>query len=85
MSDTMQGRRRGVEQSIKPWELEAGDYALNSQGEVWVRLPNGVGPSLLTGWTVTEHDDGTITVQPSILDGDSGWHGYLEHGVWRTV
>ena len=34
---------------------------------------------------VTEHEDGTITVSPSILiTGEGGsWHGYLELGVWR--
>lgn len=41
---------------------------------------------------VTEHEDGTITVSPSILvstsrDGQKVevWHGFLEHGVWREV
>lgn len=37
--------------------------------------------------SVTEHDDGTITVSPSILvhggRDDKDWHGYLERGVWR--
>lgn len=42
--------------------------------------------------SVTEEDDGTLTIAPSIGDtvrggaGDSdGWHGFLEHGVWRQV
>lgn len=38
---------------------------------------------------VVEHDDGTVTVSPSILSTKSEhgheWHGYLEHGVWREV
>jgi hypothetical protein len=45
---------------------------------------------------VEEHEDGTITVSPSILirpieaaellpKGRDGWHGYLERGVWRRV
>lgn len=49
---------------------------------------------------VEEHDDGTITVRPSILHhdrvrgmqapggaiiGPDGWHGFLERGVWREV
>lgn len=34
---------------------------------------------------VTEHEDGTITVEPSILCRTCGWHGYLERGVWREV
>ena len=48
------------------------------------------------GWKVTEHEDRTITVSPSILihphsfndDGvlknSPGWHGFLEQGVWRS-
>lgn len=27
----------------------------------------------------------TITVSPSIWDTPQGWHGWLEHGVWRSV
>jgi hypothetical protein len=81
--DTTPGRRR--DDRTEPWDLEAGDYSLNSKGEVWVCLPNGVGPSLLTGWGVEVHDDGSVTTSPSILDHDSGWHGYLERGVWRQV
>jgi hypothetical protein len=41
---------------------------------------------------VTEHQDGTISVSPSIRAtgyseayGRHTWHGYLEHGVWREV
>jgi hypothetical protein len=41
---------------------------------------------------VIEHEDGTITVSPSILvegydwkkkEERQLWHGYLEHGDWR--
>lgn len=35
--------------------------------------------------SVVEHEDGTITVSPSILNAGGGtWHGFLEHGVWRS-
>lgn len=37
---------------------------------------------------VTEHEDGTISVTPSILVSSAGaelWHGYLERGKWRQV
>ena len=54
--------------------------------------PNGRIGSL-RGHEVTEHEDGTITVMPSILvyarpmHGDPvarpGFHGFLERGVWR--
>lgn len=34
---------------------------------------------------VTEHEDGTITVSPSILinSHEGSWHGFLERGVFR--
>lgn len=35
--------------------------------------------------TFTEEADGTLTIHASILAHPSGWHGYLEHGVWRKV
>jgi hypothetical protein len=47
--------------------------------------PNGQLANL-SAHQVTEHDDGTITVSPSILVSDNTgplWHGYLERGVWR--
>jgi hypothetical protein len=33
--------------------------------------------------TVTEFEDGTITVYPSIVTGT--WHGWLENGKWRLA
>lgn len=85
-----QGRR--VADETMPWDLEAGDYCLRN-GAPWVCLPNGVGPARLEDWNPVWHEDGTLTLSPSILDsgGDSakgipaGWHGYLERGVWRQV
>ena len=68
-----------------------GDYGKDSTGD-WFCLPPGKDPALgsLEHHTVTEHEDGTITVSPSILitadrDGDFKWHGYLEKGIWREV
>jgi hypothetical protein len=81
-----QGRRRP--DGTAPWDLQPGDYCLRG-GVVWVNLPNGNGPARLGGWEHTEHDDGTITVSPSIaadaIGGFEGWHGYLEGGAWRTA
>jgi len=45
------------------------------------------------GHTVTEHEDGTITVSPSILWNqahmpsypETWWHGFLERGIWREA
>lgn len=45
----------------------------------------------LAAHQITEHEDGTITVSPSIRvsgrDGERHFerHGYLERGVWRDV
>lgn len=43
----------------------------------------------LSAHHVIEHDDGTITVSPSILVSGgprcSRWHGFLERGVWRAA
>lgn len=32
---------------------------------------------------VIEHDDGTISVSPSIIT--STWHGWLKKGVWTKI
>jgi hypothetical protein len=35
---------------------------------------------------VTEHEDGTITVEPSVCfdgPGRSGFHGFLRNGIWE--
>lgn len=47
----------------------------------------------LSTWTVTEHEDGTITASPSIrvfaikrmphAPDLPEWHGFLDRGVWR--
>lgn len=88
----MQGRR--VPDDTKPWEYEPGDYGLWN-GQWMVAVPSGQpGGGRIGLHEVTEHDDGTITVSPSILvhpspnaesptPGYEGWHGYLERGVWR--
>jgi len=44
----------------------------------------------LSNHQITEHEDGTLTVSPSILIGGQGskhqaWHGFLEHGTWREA
>jgi len=67
---------------------QPGSYS-KFHGFLIVCTPNGeVGLLNPKIHTVTEHEDGTITVSPSILiyphhDGP-GWHGFLERGVWRV-
>lgn len=86
----MQGRR------LPDGELESNPFQAGAYGRVqiggerlrwiWVcTTPNGHHGNL-GAHNVAEHEDGTITVSPSILISDHTgelWHGYLEHGVWR--
>jgi len=67
--------------------LDSGDYGKDERGIWCVRPPNRYAGSI-PNHKVVEHEDGTITVSPSILLDDGGkekWHGYLERGVWREV
>ena len=65
-----------------------GAYWRGTDGAWYGVTPNGLLGGL-QNHDVTEHDDGTITVSPSILVQTSRrgaavtWHGYLERGVWR--
>lgn len=70
---------------------EPGSYGKDAEGEWWVNPPKpGIGAGCIGSHEVVEHEDGTITVSPSILsqggpNGSIAWHGYLERGVWREV
>ena len=94
-----QGRKRSIvdPDTQLPTDSVNGDYW--KQHGIWYGWCPADGKRLLcnlANHTITEHDDGSITVAPSILCGfqnptDDGqrkigsWHGYLEHGVWREV
>lgn len=59
-------------------------------GEGWFVRPPGTPIAVcLWNWNIEEHDDGTISVTPSIEYGLPGepyyWHGFLKHGVWTHV
>jgi hypothetical protein len=68
-----------------------GSYWFEQKTGCWSAMPPGApehGSGSLSNHDVTEHEDGTITVSPSILIDMApiwSWHGYLEHGVWREV
>jgi hypothetical protein len=57
----------------------------------WLFYIPRCGVGRLTNHTVVEHEDGTITVSPSILftGHDEGRkiqrHGFIERGVWRDA
>lgn len=85
-----QGRRVYVEEGQHISDmLEPGDYGKARDGVWWCFPPEtGIGIGRLTLHSITEHEDGTITVSPSILMGgahDKKWHGFLERGVWRQA
>ena len=60
--------------------LKPGDYGKDADGQ-WTVRPLRGGTGMLEGHTVVEHEDGTITVYPSIVA--PGYHGFLVKGVWR--
>ena len=68
--------------------LKEGEYGKDSDGVWSIRTPNGLCGCLINH-SVIEHEDGTITVSPSILvsngEGGKSYHGYLEKGIWREV
>jgi hypothetical protein len=82
----MQGKRIQTNDKGGLPILKPGEYGQLDMGWWLACTPNGQQGNL-GNHDVTEHEDGTITVSPSILiypaGGDPGWHGYLEHGVWR--
>lgn len=66
--------------------LAEGEYGKGSDG-IWYARPPGNHMGNLSNHTVEEHEDGTITVSPSILidDGRNQWHGHLVRGVWTAA
>jgi hypothetical protein len=88
LSATMPGRRVAWPDGI----LASGEYAQAPTGAWFAGTPSGHLANL-SRHAITEHEDGTITVSPSIrvsspaMDGGAErelWHGYLERGVWRS-
>ncbi len=87
--DVTQGRvRADLDSSWTPENApKPGDFWKDGYGFWWGCAPSG-GLVCLQKWTVTEHDDGTISASPSINilnPPHERWHGYLERGVWREV
>lgn len=75
-------------------DLEAARAVGNLTGGVWGCMDPLGGLGTLVLHTVREHDDGMITVAPNdgssnsiLIDRGNGqvWHGYIDHGVWRSV
>jgi hypothetical protein len=84
----MIGKRVEFDPSDPRKHLQPGDYGKAPDGTWYARPPWEGGNANLQGHKVTEHADGTITVEPSIkVEAGFGyvWHGFLENGVWRGV
>ena len=100
----MTGRRLPDADKVQTDDMQPGDYVkwtgadpmlvVRDGEQQWiVRLPNGhVGRLHSRNHTFTVHEDGSLTLSPSILftaierptkPPIPGWHGYLERGVWR--
>jgi hypothetical protein len=98
------GRRIDNPDNFTSSPVEPGDYWKDQNGhwQVVAPVPRDDDGFLLIAdvstWEVTEHEDGTITVSPSIFWGAGGypnsplewaakhtWHGWLEHGEWRAA
>lgn len=87
----MQGTRVAFRAGF-PSGFRTGDYCKvpasvdPRPGQVWYAMaPNGdIGAILQKHHTVAEHEDGTITVTPSLVM-PGGWHGFLHAGVWSEV
>lgn len=68
--------------------LEPGDYGFvpapkGYKGGVWMARPPKGDAGTLSNHQVTEHDNGAISVNPSIQS--DSWHGYLERGIWLEL
>ena len=75
-----------------PHELQLGEYGrwAEDDNHWYANTPSEHDlVANLSSHTVTEYEDGTITVAPSIrvTDGAAGhvWHGFLERGIWRVA
>ena len=59
--------------------LAEGDYGFDGDGVFWCRPPGShAGVVEGEGWTITQHEDGAVSVNPSIDTGE--WHGHLIKG-----
>lgn len=58
------------------WHIIAPDGKIGAIGRITKEKP--------AAHSVTIHEDGQITVTPSLVM-PSGWHGWLNHGVFSSV
>lgn len=84
----MKGNRRYADPdgTFEPLAWDHGDFGRDPESGTWYALtPNGALANI-SGHTITEHEDGSITVTPSILvrtAEEELYHGFLTNGEWR--
>lgn len=89
----MQGRRVYMHKEDNRLHLAEGDYGYNNITGYWQIRPPGCHAGSIPNHGITEHEDRTITVSPSILLTDFNeengeqiqWHGYLIRGEWKEA
>ena len=79
--------RRVRDPLLDPAHYLVGEFG-KWHGWWWGRAPNGLLANL-KNHEVVEHEDGSITVSPSIRVERSGvapleWHGFLTKGEWKS-
>lgn len=72
--------------ALGSWKKVPEDSPAYRVGRRWIiTAPDGSKGSLTAdSHTVTEHEDGTITVEPSLVM-PSGWHGWLRRGRFTVA
>lgn len=71
-----------------PHELAPGEYGKWDKTGLWYAVPPETDlVANLGSHRIEEHEDGTITVSPSIRvgDGNKSWHGFLTRGVFKEI
>ncbi len=72
----------------EPHELLPGEYGKWERDGNWYGVPPGTDlVANLAAHKIEEHEDGTLTVSPSILINGGRketWHGYLVRGEWKS-
>lgn len=99
----MTGRRITANEAENLENVQPGDYWLDPRDGWYAACPipkdedGMITLALLSKHKVAEHEDGTITVSPSILCSADGsvapeewkrkhfYHGWLERGEWRDA
>ena len=78
----MKGHRLDNPNSLLPFP---GEYGKDARGQWFGMTPNGHLANL-SGHKVIEHEDGSISVEPSIMvtmREKELWHGFLRRGTWE--